>query len=197
MRETPQKSGVEAAWVALRITGTLQGAVTEMVKGHLRLSPRSLQIKGTPKGTGVKQDLTRSPRLHTEMLHNLTEMTVKTSGHTGEVLVSKQKVPMGHTATSLLVVITSLYLEEVQPMGAKDSLPVPRITVGMQTCMGHTVCRSHPVRIQATKESDPLPALPTGAGPRAMADTVRTNKESLGQVLMETAGDHEVLTESP
>lgn len=84
--------------------------MTEMVKGHLQVSPHNLQIKGIQKGTEVKQDLIKNPHLHTEMLHNLTEMTVKTSGHTGEVLVSKQKVPMGHhtlIATSPLVVITS------------------------------------------------------------------------------------------
>ena len=110
MRETPPKLGVEVASVAPKITETLQGAVTETVKGRLHLSPRNLQIRGIQKDTGVKQDLTKSLHLHTEMLHNRIEMTVKTSGHTGEVLVSKQKVPMGHhihIATSLLVVITS------------------------------------------------------------------------------------------
>lgn len=96
--------------MALKITETLRGAVTEMVKGHLHLSPHNLQIKEIQKGTKVKQNLIKSPHLHTEMLHNLIEMTVKTSGHTGEVLVSKLKVPMGHLihiTTSLLVVITS------------------------------------------------------------------------------------------
>lgn len=96
--------------MALKIPETLQGAMTEMVKGHLRLRPHNLQIRGIQKDTEVQQDLIKSPRLRTEMLHNLTEMTVKTSGHTGKVLVSNQKVPMGrhiHIATSLLVVITS------------------------------------------------------------------------------------------
>lgn len=141
-RETPQKLEVELVLVALKTTETLQGAVTGTVKRHL--SPRNLQIqKRIQKVTKVKQDPRKSPRLRTEMLHNLTEMTeAKTSGRTREVLVSKEKVPMGRPiriATSLLVVITSKYLEEVQLMGAKDFLPVPRITAGMQMGTGHTV----------------------------------------------------------
>lgn len=96
--------------MALKITETLQGAVTGMAKGHLHPSPHNLLIKGIQKGTEVKQDLIKSPHLHTEMLHSLTEMIVRTSGHTGEVLVLNQKVPMGHhihITTSLLAVITS------------------------------------------------------------------------------------------
>lgn len=56
-----------------------------MAKGR---HPLSLgQTKGIPRDTGVIQELIRKPRLPTETLRNLTEMTAKTSGDTGGVLV--------------------------------------------------------------------------------------------------------------
>lgn len=76
-RETPPKLGVEAALVALKTTKTQQGVMTEMGKGHVHLNSYNLQIKRIPKVTEVQPDLTKSPHPHTEMRHNLTEMTVK------------------------------------------------------------------------------------------------------------------------
>lgn len=161
---------------------------------------RSLQTKGIQSNTEVKQDLIKSPRLRTEMLRSLIEMTVMTSGRIGEALDLKLKVPMGHrihTTTSLLVDTTSWHLEGVRLMGAKDSRRLRLFIVGTLKRTGHTVRRSHLPPIPATKESDPLRAQPTGAGLQVTAGTAHTNKESLVQVLMETEGDHEVRTESP
>lgn len=144
--------------MALKITESHQGAMTEMVKGHPHLSLRSPQIKGIQSDTEVKQDLRKSLHPPTEMLHNLIEMTVTTSGRIEEALDLKLKVPMGHRthiATSLLVDTTSLYLEEVQLTGAKDSRRLPLIIVGMPMCMGHTACQSHLPLTPATKGSGP------------------------------------------
>lgn len=129
------------------------------------------------------------------MPHNLTETTERTSGHTGEVLVSKQRVLI-HTTTNLLLVITSRSLEEVHLMATKDCPPLPLITTVMQIHMDHMQLQSHPALILATKENVPHPAQPIGAGLQVMADTALMNKESLLQVLMEAAGDPEVHTES-
>lgn len=164
------------------------------------LSPRSLQTKGIQSDTEVKQDLIKSLRLRTGMLRSLTEMTVMTSGHIGEALDLKLKVPMGHrihTTTSLLVATTSWHREGVRLMGAKDSHRLRLFIVGTLKCTGRTVRPSHLPPTLATKESDPLQAQPTGAGLQVMAGTAHTNKESLAQVLMETEGDHEVRTENP
>lgn len=139
-----------------KITETLQGVVTGMAKGHQRPNRQRKRIQ---KGTKAKQEQIKSLLPHTETRRSLIEMTEMTSGHTGEVLASKQKVPMGHlihTATNPLVVTTSSYPDEVQLMGAKDFLPVPHITVGIWTRMGLTALQSRQAHTQATRESVPL-----------------------------------------
>lgn len=199
-RETPPKLGVEAASVAPKPPETLQGAMTGMAKGHLPPRPRNLQTNGIQKGRRVKRDLIKSSHLHTERLHKLTGMSVKTSGRTGEVPVSKEKVPMGrliHIATSLPLVTTSKYREEVQLTGAKECPPVPHTTTGMPMATGRTGRPSHPVPTPPTRGSGLRRARRPGAGPRATADTVLLTKGSLLRVLMETAGGLEVHTESP
>lgn len=165
-----------------------------MVRGH---HLHNLQTKGILKGTEVKRDLTKRRHLHIEMLHSLIEKKEKSSGRTGEVLVLKQKVPMGHhTTTSLLVVIISWYLEEVLPIALKNCLPLPHITTEMRIHMDLMACQSPPVLIPATKGNVPLPVLRTGAGHPVMAGTALMNKESLGPVLFQVVGDPEVPTES-
>lgn len=165
-----------------------------MVRGHPLLS---LQIKGILKDIEVKRDLKKSRHLHIEMLHSLTERKERSSGHTGEVLVLRQKVPMGHhSTTNPLLVTISWHLEEVLLIAARNFLPLPHITTEMLIHMDPMVCQNLPVLIPATKGNVPLPVQRTGAGHQVMADTALMSKESLGPVHMQAVGDQEVPTGS-
>lgn len=180
--------------MALKTTETLQEAMTETVRGHLL---HNLQIKGILKDTEVKRDLIKSRHLHIVMLHSLIEKKEKSSGHTGEVLVLKQKVPMGHhTTINPQVVTISWHLEEALLIAARNCLPLPLITTEMPIHMDHMVCPNLPVLIPATKGNVPLPVQRTGAGHQVMVDTALMNKESLDPVLMQAVGDPEVPTGS-
>lgn len=105
------------------------------------------------------------------------------------------RIPMD-TSLPVVVIITSLYLEEVPVMGTKGCPLLQHTTAEILRSMVPTTFQSRPVHTQATKESGLQRAHSTGAGLQVMADIVHSNRENLHQVPTVPVGDHEVHTES-